>query len=142
VTGIYSHFISSSQGGNGGGNGNETGGGMPSGMSVGSMPSGTIGSPPTGTAMGGGPSGGSSANSADAGGGDESYGATEPEDSSTFLRGWQYTDENGTSLCLLSDSRDCEDRNGLSWLVCRSSIAYPCQCIHSQNHQCEWHLRI
>jgi hypothetical protein len=79
---------------------------MPSGMSngtmpSGSMPSGSMGSPPTGTITGGGPSGtaGSMDNSADAGGGDETYGATEPEDSSTFLRGWQYTDENGIFLC-------------------------------------------
>jgi hypothetical protein len=28
------------------------------------------------------------------------YGAATPEDPSTFLRGWQYTDENGTPSSL------------------------------------------
>jgi protocatechuate 3,4-dioxygenase beta subunit len=28
----------------------------------------------------------------------EDYGAATPEDSTTFLRGWQYTNENGTSI--------------------------------------------
>ena len=50
------------------------------------MPSGKTGASPSGK---GSPSSGPG------GGGDNAYGATTPEDSSTFLRGWQYTNENG-----------------------------------------------
>ena len=54
-----------------------------------------MGAAPSGTMSGGAsvPSGG--AGTGETGTGDNAYGAATPEDSTTFLRGWQYTDENG-----------------------------------------------
>lgn len=78
------------------------GGGTPSGsMSMG-MPSGTMtGNPPDGTMMGGGASatgavgGGTTSSEADTGNEEANYGANTPIYNTSFLRGWQYTDENG-----------------------------------------------
>jgi len=103
VTGVYSHFISSSQSANGGSNsanGTSPGGSAPNGSMIPSgsmgMPSGSMTGRPGGSMGGAVPTG--SAGGSETGSGSNVYGAATPQDNSTFLRGWQLTDENGIPI--------------------------------------------
>jgi len=60
---------------------------MPSGMPNGSMSSSAMRNAPIAT--------GNPSSVGESGTGNNTYGAATPEDNTTFLRGWQFTDENG-----------------------------------------------
>ena len=102
ATGSYSGFGTLAEGGGGASGGNMTmSAGAPSGSATVRMLSGSMtGNPPTGTGMGGASmtaaaGAGGTSSEPDTGDDEVGYGSHTPAYNTTFLRGWQYTDENG-----------------------------------------------